>query len=311
MQVDQQFLNAIENTISKPRLDSYRSYFGCETDEEVVGAYLWNKAVSTGFYPLLQAVEITLRNAIHLNATNHFSGNQEWYLMRKFPEAKRQAEKCYFKPHTKTFLDPRPSPDSVVASLTFGFWVSLLTHQYGDPVKNKKLWPGLIPLVFPNARGVQATRARLHQRFKFIKDFRNRVSHHEPIWKIKDAIDGGGKLIRRGPVTPQESIQRLTEYVGLLLESLKWMSLERHDFVIEMGAPDHIRQLCTMEALHHFQGKNSKKIRVNKLKHEFVSRIKQHGSLSGMYELQTSAKGFHKGKRLVLEIKQIGLLSDK
>ena len=310
MQVNQQFLDAIENTLSKPRLDSYRSYFSCESDDEVVGAYLWNKAISTAFYPLLQAVEITLRNAIHLNVTNHFSGNREWYLMSKFPEAKRQAEKCYFKPHTKTPLAPKPSSDSVVASLTFGFWVNLLTHQYDDPVKNKKLWPSLIPLVFPNARGVQATRAKLHQRFKFIKDFRNRVSHHEPIWKIKDAIDGGGKLIRRGPATPQESIHRLTEYVDLLLESLKWMSLERHDFVVGMGAPDHIRQLCSMEALHHFQGKNSNKIRVNKLKHEFVNRMKKHGSLSGMYELQTSAKGFHKGKGLVLEIKQVRIPSN-
>ncbi|EOU2518044.1 Abi family protein [Vibrio cholerae] len=305
MQVDQAFINALEVTLSKSRLDTYRTYFSCQNDAEALGTYLWNKSLSTAFYPLLQATEITLRNSIHSAASAHFSGNKEWFLMKKFPSAKKEAEKQYLKKDRKTPITPRPSSDTVVASLSFGFWVNLLTQNYDDPVKNTKLWPTLIPQVFPNAKSTNATRTSLHHRFKFIKDFRNRVGHYEPIWKIRDTVDGGGNIIRLGPTTPEESIIRLNEYVDLIAESLMWMRFERYDFIVGMGIIDHIRQLCSLEALSHFQGTNPTKLKVNKLKHELSKRHKENGSVSGLYELTTSPKGVHKGRSIVLEVKQI------
>lgn len=305
MQVDQAFINALEQTLSKSRLDAYRTYFNCKNDAETLGTYLWNKSLSAAFYPLLQATEITLRNSIHSAASNHFSGNKEWFLMKRFPKAKNEAEKQYLKKDRKTFLNPRPSSDTVVASLSFGFWVNLLTQNYDDPVTNTKLWPTLIPRVFPNAKSTNATRSALHHRFKFIKDFRNRVGHYEPIWKIRDTVDGGGNMVRIGPINPEQSITRLNEYVDLIAESLKWMSYQRYDFIMAMGMIDHIKQLCTLDALSYFQGKNPVKIKASQLKHEFAKRQRENATVSGLYELTTSPKGVHKGKSIVLELKQI------
>ncbi len=307
MQVDQSFTEAIELTLSKSRLDAYRNYFDCKDDAEALGAYLWNKSLSTAFFPLLQAVEVTLRNAIHTAATKHFSGNQEWFLMKRLAPANEKAKRLYLKGYGKNLkpITPRPDPDTIISSLMFGFWIDLLNGGYDDPVNNKLLWPTLIPAVFPNAKGNKATRKSLHMRFKFIKDLRNRVGHNEPIWKIKDAKNGGGNITRHGPKTPAESIERLNVYVELLLEALRWMSTERHDFIRMSGIVDHLQQICSIEALENYQGNPNSKLKPGQLKHALAKQVKQTGSASGFYNLETTPKGVHEGKTLFLEVKQI------
>lgn len=307
MQVDQEFINALENKISKSRLDAYRDYFDCSNDAEAIGAYLWNKTIATAFYSILQATEITLRNTLHAAATQKFSGNKEWFVMGCFPNAKKEAEKRYYKGRGRgrQAIQPRPTPDSVIAQLTFGFWTDLLTSKYDDPVNNRRLWPSLIPSVFPNAHGDNATRAAVHQRFKFIKDFRNRVGHYEPLWKIKDTLDGAGVVVRYGPTTPEESMSRLKEYITLILEALKWMSFERHDFLIGIGLVDHLLEMCSVESLHHYQQKSKNKFKFNQLQKKILSKTKETGSSSGIYCLSTSRQGMFKGDDLMLEIKHI------
>lgn len=305
--MDQSFTEAIELTLSKSRLDAYRNYFDCNDDAEALGAYLWNKSLSTAFFPLLQAVEVTLRNAIHTAATRHFSGNQEWFLMNKLATSNDKAKKMYLKGYggNSTAIDPRPTPDAVISSFMFGYWIELLSSRYDDPVKNKLLWPTLIPAVFPNAEGIKATRRSLYKRFKFVRDLRNRVGHNEPIWKVRDTKNGGGVITRHGPKTPAESIARLNEYIELLLEALRWMSTERHDFIQLSGIVDHLQQICSIEALENYQGNPSSKLKPGPLKHALTKQVKQTGSASGFYNLETTPKGVHEGKTLFLEIKQI------
>ena len=309
MQVDQSFIDALEDKLSTPRLSTYKSYFNCTDDAQVLSVYLWNKALATAFFPLLQATEITLRNAIHSSATNHFSGNSEWFLMKKFPNAKKKSEEWLYEwKHGKRVpVTPRPSSDAIVAKLSFGFWVNLLTKQYNDPVNNHKLWPGLIPLAFPNAHGTEATRASLHQRFKFIKDFRNRVGHYEPLWKIQDTVNGGGIILRHGPKTPAESIIRLNEHVDLIMDALKWMSFERHDFIIGTGLVEHVRALCSPNALAHYQGNSPDPKMFNKIYKEILKKKSLENSVSGFYRFRTSKKGSFQGEDLLLDIKHIRL----
>ncbi|EPT9251615.1 TPA: hypothetical protein ACX6SQ_003793 [Photobacterium damselae] len=304
MQVDQQFIDTLELKLSKPRLDAYRIYFSCNNDAEAIGAYHWNKAVATAFFPLIQAVEITLRNSIHDAAKAKFSGNSEWFRMRRFPKAKAITDSCY-KKRDRTLIVPPPTADKVVSQLTFGFWVNMLTNDYDDPVKNDKLWPSLIPIAFPNASGSKATRKYIHRRFNFIKDFRNRIGHYEPLWKIKDTIDGGGRIVQKGPTTPYESIVRLQEYIDLILEALRWMSIERYDFLINLGIEEHVREVCSLNALRHYQGIENKPLKINKLSNQLLNNIKNKKIISGFYELRTSKKGCARGERIFLEIKHL------
>lgn len=304
MQVDQTFIDALKNNLSSSRLDPYSIYFNCENEAEALGVYQWNKAVSTAFYPLLQAVEITLRNSIHNAARLHFSGNSEWFLMGRFPNSKKFVESKVYK-YRNNWVTPRPTANDAISKLTFGYWVTLLTNTYDDSVNNSQLWPTLIPAAFPNASGYKATRSFIFERFELIKDFRNRVSHHEPLWKIKDIIDGGGVVLRPAPTTPQESIIRLQEYIDITLEALKWLSLERHKFLINSGIEENLRATCSLDTLKRYQGITTKSYKFNQFKREMITNKIDSNSISGFYSLKTSPKGIFKGEILTLDVRHL------
>ncbi len=71
-------------------------------------------------------------------------------------------------------------PGRVVAELKLGFWVSLLSTNY-----EQRLWPKLLPTVFPYLPRSKRTRSTVAGRFQEIRRLRNRVSHHEPIYRSK------------------------------------------------------------------------------------------------------------------------------
>ena len=49
---------------SNERVGSYQAVFHPTNDVELMGVYLWNAHVCGALYPLMGAVEVTLRNAI-------------------------------------------------------------------------------------------------------------------------------------------------------------------------------------------------------------------------------------------------------
>ncbi len=63
--------------------------------------------------------------------------------------------------------------------MNFGFWASLLNAPYEQRIWHPNSY-ALLFTAFPNAVGM--TRKQISDRFTAIKDLRNRVFHHEPIW---------------------------------------------------------------------------------------------------------------------------------
>lgn len=55
--------------ISNARLSSYKNSLGLNNDAELLGAYSWNLTLVGAFYPLIQLIEVALRNTI-LNSDN-------------------------------------------------------------------------------------------------------------------------------------------------------------------------------------------------------------------------------------------------
>ena len=43
--------------ISSPRLDIYKDFFSCVSDEEALGIYLWNQKVNSEFNSIIQIIE--------------------------------------------------------------------------------------------------------------------------------------------------------------------------------------------------------------------------------------------------------------
>lgn len=88
-------------------------------------------------------------------------------------------------------------PDRLVAELTFGFWTSLLSRDY-----ERRLWPKLLIPVFPLMPKRERVRSKVADRLKRIRWLRNRISHHEPIYRL----------------------EKPTELYGDLLEAISWLA---------------------------------------------------------------------------------------
>ncbi|HBW1604196.1 TPA: hypothetical protein MEH73_005632, partial [Klebsiella pneumoniae] len=65
-------LTAVLPLISGPRLGSYIVTFKPVHDHELYGIYVWSLLAAGALYPLLQNLEITLRNAVDREAVTRF-----------------------------------------------------------------------------------------------------------------------------------------------------------------------------------------------------------------------------------------------
>jgi hypothetical protein len=197
-------LPKIRRALSDPRLDGYRTS-PAETDLDLLTRYAWNMALGAALYAPLHLLEIALRNALHEALTHHHAGDAYWYRRPhalppnlrtssgsgqspKWPE--QQINAALREVGKVTIPRAADEPGRVVAELQFGFWTSLLTAAYGRPRSVQQnwhpLWPQLTPRVFPNfhsSRNDAKDRASLSERFDGLRQLRNRISHHEPIWR--------------------------------------------------------------------------------------------------------------------------------
>lgn len=75
--------------------------------------------------------------------------------------------------------DRQTSPGKVIAELKFAFWQSMFTARH-----NVHLWDPHILNLFPNASGMTARqlRQRIYDDLEVIRQLRNRIAHHEPIF---------------------------------------------------------------------------------------------------------------------------------
>ena len=178
MQAD--FTAKLEQALSSERLAAYRQRLEHDGNRNLFSHYAWNMALSESLYPALQTMEVTLRNSIHNAACHHF-GRDNWYDNRaviRYPHdvaALDKAKAMLIRQHKA--LDP----DRIIAELNFGFWTSLLDKRY-----EQVLWPQLIKTVFPYMPRRMRTRKVLSQRFHKIRQLRNRIFHHEPVWYWQD-----------------------------------------------------------------------------------------------------------------------------
>jgi hypothetical protein len=132
---------------------------------------------------------------------------------------------------------PAPSPDDVVSRLTFGFWPRLLDLKK-DIYNQAVNWGPILVDALPGHRQRQATywakskhRDALFARLDLCNELRNRIAHHEPVWKLGPLMTEG--RARRGapltieapaPSTPAEALVRLGLLYGRVTQLLGWLS---------------------------------------------------------------------------------------
>lgn len=182
--------------ISSVRLEAHRPQGG--SDLEMLVNYFWNIELCKSLYPSIHALEVSLRNSIHSAATNCY-GTPFWFDLPDVLLA-RQLEMIQ---DARDNLDERrkpKTPDDIVAALMLGFWVTLFNKPFELPLPpaptNQLAWHDahsrpspLFLATFPHAPKAVQSRKKISRRCNSILWLRNRVMHHETIWKYSNLPD--------------------------------------------------------------------------------------------------------------------------
>ncbi|NLQ17995.1 hypothetical protein HGG82_10185 [Marinomonas sp. M1K-6] len=144
-----------------------------------------------------------------------------------------------------------PTPDAVISVMDFGFWTNLLSSKYEDAKAFSLLWPNQLAQIFPNAPS-GTSREDIENEFIKVRELRNRLTHHEAIWKFF-YDDLKGKPDYSNPVYGSNaSCSLLLKHYEGILELIRWMSIERLDGFIKHESDLRFRSLCSLNGLHSF-----------------------------------------------------------
>jgi len=199
-----------EQLISTPRLDSYRGYFRA-TRLEAIGLYLWNSELSANLAVLLGVFEVVLRNRLHLALSRHHSrgasDSSPWYDSRTLDRSLQN------KIAKVRAVSPAASANEIVSRVTFGFWPSVAA-SIGD-----REAAAILAVAFPfhplssarpywtDARARKRALAYLYE----LQTLRNRIAHHEPLWKFQRIVDTStipATVVERESLSPEDSVSR-------------------------------------------------------------------------------------------------------
>lgn len=172
--------SSLASTISKGRIKRYLTAAGGDT-VSALKIYHWNTELSQAMYLAVQIWEITLRNRLNTILQRRYGEDwpyDETVAVRQFTDADTEKLRSAIARQKKNRRMRFPPTGSIVADLSAGFWVSLLSDSYEVPLG----WNVYIGRVF--AYDAALDRATAHRLCVRILDVRNRIAHHEPIYHL-------------------------------------------------------------------------------------------------------------------------------
>ncbi|RBP10222.1 hypothetical protein [Pseudocitrobacter faecalis] len=255
--------------LSTVRLSSYKSSFQPQNDAQLFGAYCWNLAVVSAFYPLLQMVEVCLRNTLNQVAAAKYQRHDQalWFSVipawqdhdfsgcegkaeqvRKFCDNIKIATKSAKRNlEGKGITNPTPTLDQIISQSDFSTWEYLLDKHFYDGADKRFLWPHELTKAFrklPRLSGSKNPmfhqRDIIRRRIEEVRAFRNRISHNEPAWRV-------GEVKNR-----QDVIAGLTEKLEKILELVFWISPKFRKYVADIGVESRVRQVLNIHELDRY-----------------------------------------------------------
>ncbi|MFB2583469.1 hypothetical protein [Herbiconiux liukaitaii] len=168
--------------VSEPRFGAYLAHY--QGDARLAARlYLWNAELTSAFWGPISILEVVLRNAVH-DALRRGRADDWWndpsvHLMRRERSMIDTAHSDLSRRGVHA-----PSAGQVVAATSLGLWVGLTdAGRPRDPLLSYEtaLWQPRLVHAFPHL-GVRR-RKQLHRELDDVRRFRNRLAHHEPIFR--------------------------------------------------------------------------------------------------------------------------------
>lgn len=193
--VNSDFFCKISEILSTERLEAYRNTDA--DDLTTLARYLWNIALCETLYSPLQMAEVVLRNTIHKVFQNRY-GVEDWYNAENFSDFTQSK-----------INDARKRIESggcmvtagrMIAELNFGFWTTFFNRSYEfDGTASYIIRHGYLNC----PRRLRRNRFQ-EQRWRRIRELRNRVFHHERIILWRDLPTQHAEIIETiGWISPQ------------------------------------------------------------------------------------------------------------
>ncbi|MFP1132396.1 hypothetical protein [Asticcacaulis sp. W401b] len=170
-------IQSLPSVLSAPRFATYLAAKGGDK-RHALELYQWNLELSAAFFVPLQICEVSVRNAILKAIETVYGANWPWE--RGFEITLRDPKKAYSPRRDLQNLRHLPTSGKIVAELKFAFWEKMLTNGH-----DADLWNTYLFASFPHAdqtSTVQSIRAQGHNSLFKIRELRNRIAHHEPIF---------------------------------------------------------------------------------------------------------------------------------
>lgn len=171
-------LVAIPAVLSVPR---FQRYLNATANDAALALalYRWNSQVSAAFLHPLHICEVAFRNAVANALECVYGPRWPWSpgFRRCLPDI--QAPRFNSRQELLKTANKHQTTGKVVADLKFAFWVNMLTARH-----DSRIWDRHFATAFPFAphQTVSVDRLLLYREADAVREFRNRIAHHEPIF---------------------------------------------------------------------------------------------------------------------------------
>lgn len=250
--------------ISKGKFEAIKNTFGKTlTDRECYGIYIWSQKASSSIYPLLQQLEVTLRNSIDKEAKN-VMGLNWWdrvYVDQTKPKwddfifninkGRNRYKNDYKKNHPMMLSSSIIVPhDDVVANTDFYTWQSVLSDAFHSEKRshsNIALWP---KITYKVLKGLDRKKPEKTSRLDFInelneiRNYRNRLSHNDCIW------------IKINSNNLQSAVETIRGKINKIEELIKIINPQIHSTLVKWGVFYHARRICSQKEVELHMGKS-------------------------------------------------------
>jgi len=178
---------AIKDALSAPRIGTYEAATtGTPQLLSALALYAWNAQVSASMLAPLHFCEVSIRNAVSDAIAAAHGPRWPWDagFMRSLPNPTNGYNA---RRDLMSARAGKATPGKVIPDLKFVFWQTIFTKRF-----DARLWAHHLRTVLPNSdtsKTVEQVRALVYSELEQLRKLRNRIAHHEPIFKRNLADD--------------------------------------------------------------------------------------------------------------------------
>ncbi len=248
---------------------------------------MWNTELSINLNVLIGYLEIALRNSVHRTlssfVSNGASNSIHWYDNSRAnltTDSKRKITDIRTDKRTHTPISPAPSPDEIISRLTFGFWPNALNSL------DKRYTNTTLASIFPNhlftqnptlwnfKANIKTVISPLYE----INTLRNRIAHHESVWKFS-SVNDGNIVLQQESKNITDSIARFTRFLNQYDEVIRAIDLDLYNDLLNSSWRNKVEFLLSPKGVDRYKcAKNN--IAATKtaacLKYKFLKIVNQN-----------------------------------